>query len=371
MEHLNQWNSASWRDYSAKQLPIYQKEVEYYSLQIKAGPGIVTKEKIEELRSKLSEAEQGKFFVLQGGDCAESIDPRQDYPDSLVKLLNQMAAIIPKPVIKIARAAGQLAKPRTELYEKVGDIILPNYAGDMINSIEPTIEAREPDPKRLLLAYEFSKKIYKRISELDKEIYISHEAFNLEYEEALLQDNYLLSAHTVWVGNLNRNSPAHIEFVRGIKNPVGIKLDDKISPKQLLKLIETLNPDNQSGKLILIVRMGKAIQTALPPLLEMVQTEKCKLLWMSDPMHGNTFKTPDGFKNRLTVDIQKEITNFGNILHNNGILSGALQLEVTGDKVLECDGNFDKTQYKSLCDPRLNDQQAINIMRLINRQWQF
>jgi 3-deoxy-7-phosphoheptulonate synthase len=341
------------------------------------------------------------------------------------------------PVVKVGRWAGQFAKPRSDDTETIGGAALPSYRGDMVNDIAFTPAARTPDPQRLLQAYnqsaitlnllraytkgglgdlhqvhqwnlEFVKDsplgakyqaladrigealafmeacgihVHDHASIRETTVYTSHEALLLNYEQALTQQDsgtsgwYDCSAHMMWVGDRTRQlDQAHVEFVRGIRNPIGVKIGPSIDPDELLRLIETLNPDNEPGRLTLIIRVGADnIADKLPPLIRRVQREGCRVVWSSDPMHGNTVQTSSGVKTRSFEQILTEVRDFFEIHHAEGTYPGGLHCEMTGQDVTECIGGAQAITEQSLtegyithCDPRLNAKQSLELAFLIS-----
>ena len=340
------------------------------------------------------------------------------------------------PVVKVGRIAGQFAKPRTSPTEKQGGVELPSYRGDNVNDIAFTPEARIPDPQRMIQGYAQSAatlnllrafaqggyanllsvqqwmlgfvkdspqsrrytEISNRISEalgfmqacgLDLErhpelrttdFYTSHEALLLPYEQAMTRidstsgDWYCTSGHMLWIGDRTRQlDHAHVEFCRGIKNPLGLKCGPSSTPDGLLKLIDILNPENEAGRLTLICRMGAdAVGDHLPTLIRAVQREGRKVVWSSDPMHGNTITAASGYKTRPFESILKEVKNFFQIHAAEGTYAGGVHLEMTGTNVTECTGGARaisdadlNDRYHTFCDPRLNAEQAIEMAFLL------
>lgn len=341
-----------------------------------------------------------------------------------------------KPVVKVGRIAGQFGKPRSEPTETINGVTLPSYRGDNINGMEFTPEARIPDPERLLKAYSQSaatlnlirafagggyadlhnvhrwtlgfvegspqgeryRKLADRISEsLDfmaacgvtpetspqmraVDVYTSHEALLLGYEEAMTRvdsttgDWYDTSAHMVWIGDRTRQlDGAHVEFCRGVKNPIGMKCGPTLEPDDLLRLIDRLNPDNEAGRLTLIARFGADKAAAgLPRLVRAVQREGRTVVWSCDPMHGNTLKTGAGFKTRPFDRILSEVRTFMEVLPAEGAYPGGVHVEMTGQNVTECLGGATEitedalsSRYHTHCDPRLNGEQALDLAFLV------
>ena len=346
-----------------------------------------------------------------------------------------------KPVVKIGRVAGQFAKPRSSDYEERNGVKLPSYRGDIINSIEFSAEAREADPYRMIRAYyqsaatmnllrafsrggladlnkvhqwnlDFIKnhpigQRYEEIScQIDKAmkflraagltsentpqlrqttVYTSHEALLLNYEEALTRvdsisgDWYNTSAHMLWIGDRTRGlKDAHVEYFRGIKNPIGCKVGPSMQPDELIELVKILNPDNEEGKLNLIVRMGASkIDELYPPLLKAVRDTNLNVVWTIDPMHGNVEKTADGIKTRDFDNILSEVKSFFNIHKEHGTIAAGVHLEMTGENVTECTGSSScpitvddlTSRYHTQCDPRLNANQALELAFLISENF--
>jgi 3-deoxy-7-phosphoheptulonate synthase len=436
------WTPQTWRDYMIKQHISYPCEEEVIKAEstLRRKPALVSLAEIIELENELAEAGQGKRFLLQGGDCAEIFnDITEDNIKSTVSIMSQMAAIfalsLGRPIIKIGRIAGQYAKPRSSLTETIDNQVLPSYFGDMINDWSPTLEARTPDPSRLVSAYNHSATTANTLRILNKSIeesdwrqslstflsqfphrnpednrlsywldmalhgshqnliasspqtgtalYLSHEALSLRYEEALARQDkktglwFASSAHMLWVGERTHGiDDAHIEFVRGIANPIGIKCGPSITSDELLQLIERINPENKKGRLLLIIRMGADhISHKLPNLIRLVAQEGLNVIWISDPMHGNTITTSNGFKTREFEKVLREILTFFEIHQSEGSIPGGLHLEITGNDVTECIGGSQDIscenlveKYLSRCDPRLNSYQSLELSLLIGRE---
>ena len=344
-----------------------------------------------------------------------------------------------RPVVKVGRMAGQFAKPRSSSIEKQGDIELPSYRGDIINNIEFDEAVRSPDPERQIMAYrqaastlnllrafaqggyanldhvhqwnlDFVKEskqgeqyeaLAERISETlgfmnavginssttaklrSVDFYTSHESLLLGYEESLTRldstsdEWYDTSAHMLWIGDRTRQPDgAHIEFVRGIKNPIGLKCGPSLDPEELIKLIDIINPDNEEGRLTLITRFGENnVEKHLPGLIKLVKSEGRNVVWSCDPMHGNTIKAATGFKTRPFDSVLKEVKNFFGVHQSEGSYAGGLHVEMTGQDVTECTGGAQKisendlsNRYRTHCDPRLNADQALELAFLISEE---
>ncbi|QIX87127.1 class II 3-deoxy-7-phosphoheptulonate synthase [Campylobacter ureolyticus] len=339
------------------------------------------------------------------------------------------------PIVKVGRIAGQFAKPRSSDFEEINGVKLPSYRGDIVNDLEFTQEAREPKPEKLIQAYyqsattlnllrafargglanlheihrwnlgfakaaEIETKFSNLVNEITRALdfmeacginpetqainetrfYTSHEALLLPYEEALTRidstsgDWYDCSAHMLWIGERTRGlNEAHVNFLSGVKNPVGVKIGPAATPDEILGLCEKLNPENEAGRLNLIVRMGAdKIDSNLPRLLRAVKSEGKMVLWSSDPMHGNTFKTTNNYKTRAFDKILKEVKSFFEIHKSEGTYPGGIHLEMSGDDVTECTGGFFNVKeetlakrYETQCDPRLNANQALELAFLV------
>lgn len=404
-------------------------------------PPLVTSGEVNHLKQEIARAGRGEAFILQGGDCAESFqDCRSEVISNKLKIILQMSLILlhglRKPIIRIGRIAGQYAKPRSSDFETLDGLTLPSYRGDLINSPEFTSSAREPNPKLLLQAYNCSavtlnfiralleggfadlhhprrwdlrfvehskqKKEYQelvhsiedvldflkaidgiRSSNLSKvDFYTSHEALHLHYEQALTRqikgDCYNLSTHLPWVGMRTAQiDGAHLEFLRGIQNPIGIKIGPSATPEWLTEVLALTNPQKEEGRLLLFTRLGtKNIASLLPPLIEAVKKTKIPVTWSCDPMHGNTETTADGTKTRHFDRILEELKQALEIHQAMGSYLGGVHFELTGDNVTECIGGARglaaddlKTAYRSLVDPRLNYEQSIEMAIQLSRQF--
>ena len=346
-----------------------------------------------------------------------------------------------KPVVKIGRMAGQFAKPRSESFEVINGQKVPSYRGDIINDIAAELESRQPDPERMLQAYTQSAASvnllrafsqggfadirqvhswtlestrggtrYKQFSNLAEKIsealefmeaagissnntqslkkvdfYTSHEALLLEYEEALCRIDSLTgkpvagSGHMLWIGDRTRDPEgAHVEFCRGVENPIGIKCGPTLEKEQLLKLVGKLNPANEEGRLILISRYGsEKVSEHLPKLIQIVKSEGLNVVWCCDPMHGNTIKSNNGFKTRPFGKVLSEVKSFFAIHKTEGTYPGGVHFEMTGKDVTECIGGSQEieeedlsSRYHTACDPRLNASQSLELAFLIAEELQ-
>ena len=381
MDYQECWNCKSWQNKKdfANQLPVYKNSEELNRVKdrIKQSKPLVSSFEIDNFKKILVKVSNGDAFVMQGGDCAESFkDFSENNVINTANTLEEMSKIInnhiKKEVITVGRIAGQFAKPRSNQNEIIENISLPSYKGDIINRIFFNKESREPNANLMIQAYNQS---LETINILKKHklnnLYISHEALLLDYEECFVKNNYLLSTHLPWLGDRTRiaNSP-HVEFLRGIKNPIGIKCGSTFKEKELLQIIKALNSNNEKGKIILITRFGKDyIKEAFPKLINTIKSNNLNVIWSCDPMHGNTKTTDLNIKTRYITDILNELEQFFDICKKNSILAGGIHLEMTGDNVSECaneyNDNIDINNYKSLCDPRLNRQQSLNLSSAI------
>ncbi|UTP71895.1 3-deoxy-7-phosphoheptulonate synthase class II [Alteromonas sp. LMIT006] len=406
---MSNWRIDSWRDKPIKQQPTYpdQAALEQVESQLASYPPLVFAAEARQLLSELGDVAQGNGFLLQGGDCAESFTEfNAPKIRDTFKVMLQMAIVLTFagrcPVTKVARMAGQYAKPRSADMETKDGVSLPSYRGDIINSFEFTESARVPDPNRMLEAYRNSaatlnllrafaqggladlnqvhrwnlafvdnnplKERYQdmadRIADTlafmdviginseshpalhETALYTSHEALLLNYEQALTRVDtltglpYNCSAHMLWIGERTRQlDHAHVEFFSGINNPIGVKIGPTMTPDELIQLIDALNPNNVPGRLTLITRMGAdKLADNLPVLLRRVKAEGRHVVWSSDPMHGNTFSASSGYKTRNFDAILREIQQFFTAHKQEGTHAGGIHLEMTGQHVTECTG---------------------------------
>lgn len=439
---MKSWHPDSWRDHPAAQQPSYPDLAALGAVRKRLSelPTLVTPREIDRLRAELAEVAQGRAFLLQGGDCAESFAEFSERNLlSYYRLMLQMAVTlvygVQRPVVKVGRIAGQFAKPRSEPMEVRGSERLPSYRGDMINSIGFTARDRQPDPQRLLDAYwqagatlnylhALSRSGYSALHNVSQwnlefiesaesqryqeivdrirdyiafahacgvtrevsafaqtDFYTSHEALVLDYESALVRQHegkfYAGSAHFVWVGNRTRDlNSAHLEFVRGIENPIGVKVGPGLKPDELLQLLDRVDPKHVPGKVTLISRMGREhIIEHLPPLIEATRSAGRAVVWACDPMHGNTVKSNTGYKTRRFEDIHHELQSFFRIHRELGTHAGGMHLELTGQDVTECTGGMQaipeddlNQRYHTHCDPRLNATQSLELVFLAAEQ---
>jgi 3-deoxy-7-phosphoheptulonate synthase len=437
------WTPESWRVKPIVQVPDYRDQEALYGVEKRlAGfPPLVFAGEARKLKRKLARVCEGKGFLLQGGDCAESFaEHSADNIRDFFRVFLQMAVVLTfagrQPVVKVGRIAGQFAKPRSAPMETVDGVELPSYRGDIINGIEFTAQEREPDPERQIMAYrqaaatlnllrafamggyanlehvhrwtlgflkdspaaERYQALADRISETlefmracginadtapqlrTTEFFTSHEALLLGYEQALTRvdstsgDWYATSGHMLWIGDRTRQTDhAHVEFCRGVKNPIGLKCGPSLTESDLLKLIDLLNPDNEPGRLTLIARFGQGkVEKHLPQLIRAVKKEGRHVVWSCDPMHGNTIKATSGFKTRPFDMILGEVKSFMAVHQAEGTHAGGIHVEMTGKNVTECTGGATmvsdddlRDRYHTHCDPRLNANQALELAFLV------
>ncbi|EOH4279349.1 class II 3-deoxy-7-phosphoheptulonate synthase [Campylobacter jejuni] len=436
------WAKNSWKNYPIKQQPIYpdQEEMNRVLARLEKLPPLVFAGEVRNLQKSLARVCKKEAFLLQGGDCAESFENfgAVNIRD-MFKILLQMAIVLTFaggcPVIKIGRIAGQFAKPRSSDFEELDGISLPSYRGDIINGFEFSEQARIPDPHRMLEAYYqsattlnllrgfakggladlhevhrwnlgFLKKseLHKQYTDISEKIsqalafmeaceintsntpslrevnvYTSHEALLLPYEEALTRvdslsgEIYDCSAHMLWIGERTRAlDEAHVHFLSGVKNPLGVKIGPSASADDIIALANVLNPNNEEGRLNIIIRMGAdKIINNLPKIFSKLKSEGLNLVYSIDPMHGNTVKAGN-FKTREFDKIMQEVRSFFEIAISEGVYPGGVHLEMTGKDVTECTGGASNVtaqsledRYETQCDPRLNADQALELAFLI------
>lgn len=437
------WAPDSWRKFPIGQQPQWPDEAALAAVEerLKGSPPLVFAGEARRLKAQLGDVAEGRAFLLQGGDCAESF--AEFHPDNIrdtFRVLLQMAVVLTyganRPVVKVGRMAGQFVKPRSGDTETQGDVELPSYRGDMVNAIEFTPEARKPDPERLLRGYAqsastlnllraFAQGGYadlhqvqswnqsfvarrsqgERYAEMAERIgdaldfmeacgvtsatapqlsatdfYTSHEALLLSYEQTMTRidsttgDWYDCSAHMLWIGDRTRQlDGAHVEFLKGVGNPIGMKAGPTLESDDLLRIIDALNPDNEPGRLTLIARMGAdKVEDGLAPLVRKVKAEGRSVVWACDPMHGNTVKASNGYKTRAVGRILDEVSGFFAVHQAEGTHAGGIHFEMTGQDVTECIGGAQDITERSLsdryhthCDPRLNASQALELAFLI------
>jgi len=436
------WMKSDWRAKPRVQMPDYPdaQALSAAEVQLSKYPPLVFAGEARKLRRQLALASDGKAFLLQGGDCAESFSEfSADNIRDTFKVMLQMAVVLTYgakvPVIKVGRMAGQFAKPRSAPTEVIDGVELPSYRGDIIHGFEATADARRPDPQRMLQAYtqaaaslnllrafstggfadihrvhswtlgfaehdkaERYRELSNRISDaLDfmnaagvnadtapelatVDFYTSHEALLLEYEEALCRIDSISgqpvagSGHMIWIGDRTRQPDgAHVEFARGVLNPIGLKCGPTTTADDLKVLMAKLNPQNEAGRLTLIARFGAGkVGEHLPRLIKAVQQEGAKVVWSCDPMHGNTIKSSTGYKTRTFDSVLREVREFFAIHKAEGTVPGGVHFEMTGKDVTECTGGLRAVsdedlsdRYHTACDPRLNASQSLELAFLV------
>ena len=437
------WTPDSWRDATGIHMPVYKDAAALAATEhtLRNYPPLVFAGEARNLTADLAKVADGKAFLLQGGDCAESF--AEFHPDNIrdtFRVILQMAVVLTfagkLPVVKLGRMAGQFAKPRSTPTETINGVELPSYFGDIINDIEFVAEGREPDPARMVRAYSqaastlnllraFSnggyanlqqvnawthdymgrspwaqkyKETADRISEAlafmeacgitpetvpqikGTSFYTSHEALLLPYEQAMTRQDsltggwYDTSAHFLWIGDRTRfEGSAHVEFLRGIGNPIGIKCGPSLEPDALLRMLDTVNPTRAAGRVTLISRYGyDKVESGLPTLVRAVQREGHPVIWSCDPMHGNVVKSASGYKTRPFERILAEVRGFFAVHRAEGSFGGGIHIEMTGQNVTECTGGAVEVtdegladRYHTHCDPRLNAAQSLELAFLL------
>ena len=430
----------NYRNLPAAQQPTWTDEAKLQAAreELAVLPPLVFAGEVDTLRARLAAAAEGKAFLLQGGDCAETFaDATADRIRNRVKTILQMAVVLmygaSMPVVKMGRMAGQFAKPRSSDTETRGDQTLPAYRGDAVNGYDFTPESRATDPNRMVRAYHTSASTLNLIrafttggfadlrsvhdwnkgftdnpanvryeqlaAEIDRairfmdacgadfdalkatEFYVSHEALLFDYERPMTRidsrtgNPYATSGHFLWVGERTRQlDGAHVDFMSRIRNPIGVKLGPSTEVSDVLALIEKLDPNREPGRLTFITRMGASqIREKLPKLVEAVKASDAKPLWITDPMHGNGITTKNGYKSRRFDDVMDEVAGFFEVHRAAGTFPGGIHIELTGDDVAECLGGSEmidektlESRYESLCDPRLNHMQSLELAFLVS-----
>ncbi|MFK4071898.1 3-deoxy-7-phosphoheptulonate synthase [Streptomyces sp. NPDC029674] len=353
-----------------------------------ARPALVRGQDLATLRTLLAKVAHGQALVLQCGDCAE--DPQECTRPQVARkaaLLDLLAGSLGlrtgRPVLRVGRIAGQFAKPRSKPTEHIDGLELPVFRGHMVNGPEPDPESRRPDPLRILTGYMAAGDIMEHLGWRERAagravvqapVWTSHEALLLDYEMPMLRTDeqgrlFLGSTHWPWIGERTRQlEGAHVALLAQVANPVACKVGPAMEAADLLALCERLDPRREPGRLTLIARMGvNAITDRLPPLVEAVRRAGHPVIWLSDPVHGNTVTAPGGYKTRMVDTVAREVTAFVAALHTAGGTAGGLHLEATPDDVTECattTADLDRVgeRYLSSCDPRLTPQQALSVV---------
>ena len=433
------WSPSSWRGFPAAQQPVWpdESDLDRAIKQIGTYPPLVFAGEARALQASLARVAAGNAFLLQAGDCAESFDDFSAVSiREKLRVILQMAVVLTYsmgvPVVKVGRIAGQFAKPRSSATELVDGTELPSFRGHIVNAEAPTAAARVPDPERLVQAYHqsastlnllraFTKGGFADLSrvhawtqefvasspagqrfealanEIDRalrfmracgidtestaalhevDVYTSHEALLIGYEEALTRQDsltgtwYDCSAHMLWIGDRTRQlDGAHVEFLRGVLNPIGVKLGPSATAEEVLELCHALNPSHIPGRLTFITRMGAdRVEDAVRPLLRAVRDAGHSVVWACDPMHGNTFTSAGGRKTRHFEYILAEVCGFVRAHQVEGTWPGGVHVELTGHEVTECLGGADDIvdsmlddRYETVCDPRLNGRQSVDL----------
>ena len=437
------WAPDTWRNFPVMQMPDYADAAKLANVegQLAGYPPLVFAGEARKLKKRLAKVAEGKGFLLQGGDCAESFaEHSADNIRDFFRVFLQMAVVLTfaggQPVVKVGRVAGQFAKPRSSPTETIDGVEYPIYRGDIINDSAATIEGRKPDPERQIMAYRqsaatlnllraFAQGGYANLEHVHQwmlgflkdspaseqyndlanrltdtlgfmravgitaetapqlrttDFFTSHEALLLGYEQAMTRvdstsgDYYATSGHMLWIGDRTRQlDHAHVEFARGIKNPIGLKCGPSLKPDELIKLIDVLNPENEPGRLTLIARFGAdKVEKHLPELIRAVKREGRAVVWSCDPMHGNTIKSTSGYKTRPFDAIMNEVRRFMAVHQAEGTHAGGVHIEMTGKDVTECTGGLRaisdedlNDRYHTFCDPRLNAAQALELAFLL------
>jgi 3-deoxy-7-phosphoheptulonate synthase len=430
----------TWRDLPAAQQPDYPDRTAVHEVtdELRSYPPLVFAGECDQLKERLASVARGEAFLLQGGDCAEAFDAvSAEQIRNKLKTLLQMGAVLTYagsvPVVKVGRIAGQYSKPRSKPTETRGGVTLPTYRGDSVNGFDFTEAARVPDPQRLKRMYHASAATLNLVRafttggyadlrqvhawnqdfvkrspsgqryevlarEIDQalkfmhacgtdpeelktvELYASHEALLLDYEDALTRTDsrsgqlYDTSGHMIWIGERTRQlDGAHVDFASKVRNPVGVKLGPTTTPEDALALIEKLDPEREPGRLTFITRMGAdTVRDRLPTLVEKVAASGAQPVWVCDPMHGNTFEAASGHKTRRFDDVLDEVKGFFEVHKALGTHPGGIHMELTGDDVTECVGGGDEIfvddlhqRYETACDPRLNRSQSLDLAFLV------
>jgi 3-deoxy-7-phosphoheptulonate synthase len=437
------WAPDTWRNFPVMQMPDYADAAKLAAVegQLAGYPPLVFAGEARKLKKRLAKVAEGKGFLLQGGDCAESFaEHSADNIRDFFRVFLQMAVVLTfaggQPVVKVGRIAGQFAKPRSSPTETIDGVEYPIYRGDIINDSAATVEGRKPDPERQIMAYRqsaatlnllraFAQGGYANLEHVHQwmlgflkdspaseqyndlanrltdtlgfmravgitaetapqlrttDFFTSHEALLLGYEQAMTRvdstsgDYYATSGHMLWIGDRTRQlDHAHVEFARGIKNPIGLKCGPSLKADELIKLIDALNPENEPGRLTLIARFGAdKVEKHLPELIRAVKREGRAVVWSCDPMHGNTIKSTSGYKTRPFDAVMSEVRRFMSVHQAEGTHAGGVHIEMTGKDVTECTGGLRaitdedlNDRYHTFCDPRLNAAQALELAFLL------
>jgi 3-deoxy-7-phosphoheptulonate synthase len=381
-------DTSRWTHRLARQQPDWpdQQALDAAACSLSLLPALVRPEDCDRLRSRIATAAAGRAFLLQGGDCAETFaDARLDRARDKARMLNDAAQVLEAsfgvPVVRVGRLAGQFAKPRSQPTEHIDGVELPVYRGDMVNGVGAVAAERTPDPRRLLTAYRCAAEVLRvRDEPATGELFTSHEALIMEYETALTRIDdrtgqpYALSAHTLWLGERTRQpNGSHVRFAADIRNPIGVKLGPTTTPDDLLTLIDILDPEREPGRLSCIARFGSyQVRDLLPELVGTARGAGAEILWVCDPMHGNTFTSSVGYKTRHFQHVLDEALGFFEVHRELGTHPGGLHLEATDRDVTECLGGAQVLteadlglRYETACDPRLNRSQLLELAHAV------
>lgn len=376
-----------WRDH-----PAYPAAMEALT----SAPALVRPEDLVRLRAALAKAALGEWLVVQAGDCAESfyecnpeaIGARLDMLDRFAEAIGGRTG---RPVLRIGRIGGQYAKPRSKPVERYEDRMLPSFRGHLVNSEVPSRAARQPDPRRMLWAYQAASRVLGQVDEhrsaraAAEEAaghrgpslgpWSSHEALVVDYEAGLLREDprlgtYLASTHLPWIGERTRDPDSvHVRMLATLANPVGCKVGPTADPAALRRLCGLLDPERTPGRLVLIARMGRdRAAEALPGLVAAVREAGHPAVWLCDPMHGNTVTAANGLKTRHLDTLVEEVRIFLRTLEAQGVPAGGVHLEAAGEPVTECVGGTVTSEgeltrrYTTLCDPRLSPEQGLRLI---------
>lgn len=379
----------AWQAPRAAQQPEWHAhpDIPHIHAALRGAPPLVDPVELDELRGALAAVADGRAVLLHAGDCAEPLDECAPGPvDRKLGVLDELgaalAATTDRPAVRVGRLGGQFAKPRSQSTEERDGVELPVFRGHLVNDQAWSVRARRHDPHRLLRGYAASRLVLRELARHRRGArrwrhgpWSSHEALVLDYEAPACRtdprtgERFLASTHLPWVGERTRQpESAQVRLLHGVRNPVASKIGPEASVDEVLELCEALDPARSPGRLTLIVRMGHRIHERLPPIVEAVAANGHRVVWLSDPMHGNTVRAADGRKTRYVDDLLAEAVAFRRILVASGEHPGGLHLEVAADDVTECVGGSvaDESsldaRYTTLCDPRLNPAQARTVI---------
>ncbi|ONI85137.1 phospho-2-dehydro-3-deoxyheptonate aldolase [Saccharothrix sp. ALI-22-I] len=374
---MSEWGTAHWKSLPAAQQPPWpDHRARAFRARLARLDGLVAPAEVAALRSALAEVAAGRRLVVQAGDCAEPFaecGPR--HLSRKAALLDRLAAALgaeDRPAVRVGRLAGQFAKPRSRPTEVVDGLELPVYRGDLVNAPQPDAGARRADPARLIAGYHAARSATGFLRRHHPGVWTSHEALVLDYELPMVRRDdggvpLLTTTHWPWIGDRTRDvDGAHVRLLASVANPVACKVGPGITPDELRVLCDRLDPEREPGRLTLIARLGAdRVSELLPPLVDAVRAAGHPVIWLCDPLHGNTVTAADGRKTRLVDTVVREVADFLATVHVAGGVAGGLHLETTPDEVDECgwdDFPTGSALYTSLCDPRLNPGQALAVI---------